>query len=382
MESLPLPQSNVQWHAALTHFPITLLFVAVFFDIVALFYKRPGLREFSLWMLTLCVISLPFSLLTGWLTGREFKRAPVGYDQHWQAAVITSVLALALLIWRLVSKDKMPRMARVAVLTLTMACAMGVGFTGHQGGEMTFGGREAPTVAEAPPPPPPPNDSSQQIASAADRMAKAVGVLDKSADRVAIAAAARNKPAPAPPPPNVVVNPKIEAVPPDALNNAANKLSEVASRFEETAAKMDRIAQALESNVGKAGPAIAAGPAVTVKGTGGTGSKTAGNATPAPGATAKATPAASPADLKLIAAGKTSFFKEANGCLDCHAMDGQGRAKNGDLTHIGSKPYDVEWHIAHLKDPKSKVPGSKMPAYDDLPADELRALAVYMVSKK
>src|SRR5688500_7357477 len=123
MENLPLPQRNVQWHAALTHFPITLLFVAVFFDIVALYYKRTGLREFSLWMLTLCVISLPFSLLTGWLTGREFKRAPVGYDQHWQAAVITSVLALVLLVWRLASKDKMPRMARVMVLTLTMACA-------------------------------------------------------------------------------------------------------------------------------------------------------------------------------------------------------------------------------------------------------------------
>ena len=46
-------------------------------------------------------------------------------------------------------------------------------------------------------------------------------------------------------------------------------------------------------------------------------------------------------------------------------MDGKGRAKNGDLTRVGSKPCDVEWHIAHLKDPASKVPGSKMPAYDD-----------------
>ena len=382
MENLPLPQSNVQWHAALTHFPITLLFVAVFFDVVALFYKRPGLREFSLWMLTLCVISLPFSLLTGWLTGREFKRAPVGYDQHWQAAVITSVLALALLVWRLASKDKLPRMARVMVLTLTMACAMGVGYTGHQGGEMTFGGREAPTVAEAPPPPT--DNSGQQIASAADRMAKAVGALDKSADRVAIAAAARNKPAPAQAPPNVVVNPKIEAVPPAALNDAATKLSEVASRFEETAAKMDRIAQALESNVGKAGPAATGGPAVTVKG--GTVASTkgtdSGNATPAPTATGPIIAAVAKLDPKLVSAGKTSFFKEDNGCLDCHAMDGQGKPKNGDLTHIGRKPYDVEWHIAHLKDPSSKVPGSRMPDYKDLPADELRALATYMVSKK
>ncbi|HEY0074496.1 MAG TPA: DUF2231 domain-containing protein [Abditibacteriaceae bacterium] len=369
MESLPLPQSNVQWHAALTHFPITLLFVAVFFDIVALFYKRPGLREFSLWMLTLCVISLPFSLLTGWLTGREFKRAPVGYDQHWQAAVITSVLALVLLVWRLASKDKMPRMARVTVLTLTMACAMGVGYTGHQGGEMTFGGRAAPVEAVAPPPA---NNSGQQIADAATRMAEAAGNLDKKTDRVLVAAATAKKPAPAPTP--IVVTPTVTTVSPDALTNAANKLNEVASRFENTAEKMDRIAQLLESTANKPIAPVPTGPAIA-KGTGGA-TGAGGKATPVP------TESGPKLDPKLIAAGKQSFFKEANGCLDCHAMDGQGNAKNGDLTHVGSKPYDVEWHIAHLIKPKSKVPGSKMPPYDDLPAEELRALATYMVSKK
>lgn len=363
MESLPLPQSNVQWHAALTHFPITLLFVAVFFDIVALFYKRPGLREFSLWMLTLCVISLPFSLLTGWLTGREFKRAPVGYDQHWQAAVITSVLALVLLVWRLASKDKMPRMARVTVLTLTMACAMGVGYTGHQGGEMTFGGREAPTEASAPPV----NNSGQQIADAATRMAKAVGTLDQKTDRVLIAAANNKKPQPAPAP--VVVTPNVTTVSPDALTEAANKLNEVASRFENTAEKMDRIAQLLEANASKQPSPAPTGPKIVQGGT-------------TKGGTPAATPEAPKLDVKLIAAGKKSFFSESNGCLDCHAMDGQGKPKNGDLTHIGRKPYDVEWHIAHLKDPPSKVPGSRMPAYNDLPAEELRALATYMVSKK
>lgn len=354
METLPLPQSNVQWHAALTHFPITLLFVAVFFDIVALFYKRPGLREFSLWMLTLCVISLPFSLLTGWLTGREFKRAPVGYDQHWQAAVITSVLALVLLVWRLASKDKLPRVARVIVLTLTMACAMGVGYTGHQGGEMTFGGREAPAEAAAP------VDPNQQIANAANKMAQAAGKLDQSTERVFVAAVGKKSPAPPAPAPA----PVIQTVPPSAIDDAATKLNDVAARFESTASKLEKVAQVLESTSNKPAP-VATNP---VKG---------GTTMPA------ATPEPPKLDAKLIAAGKASFFKEDNGCLDCHGMDGQGRPKKGgDLTHIGSKPFDVEWHIAHLKDPPSKVPGSKMPDYANLPADELRALAVYMVSKK
>ena len=359
MQNMPLPQSNVEWHAAITHFPITLLFVAVFFDIVALFFKRPALREFSLWMLTLCVISLPFALLTGWLTGREFKRAPVGYDQHWQAAVITSVLALVLLVWRLAAKDKLPRMARIAVLTLTGACAMGVGYTGHQGGEMTFGGRDV--AAEAPAP----LDPNQQIANAANKMAQAAGKLDQSTERVFVAAVGKKSPPPAPAP---APAPIIQAVPPDAITDAANKLSEVASRFDSIAGKMEKVAQVLEETSKRPAP-VATAPPVAVKG--GT-----------PAATPVKGPDKSGPDPKLVAAGEKLFFDENVGCTDCHAMNGKGRAKNGDLTHIGSKQGDVDWHIAHLHDPKSKVPGSKMPAYDDKTPDELRALAVFMVSKK
>src|SRR5215216_3494290 len=111
MRELPLPQSWVEWHAALTHFPITLLFVALFFDIVALFWERPRLRETSLWLLTLAVVALPFALLSGLFTGRDYRRAPLGYDQHWQAAVITSVLALVILVWRLAARDQVSRWA-------------------------------------------------------------------------------------------------------------------------------------------------------------------------------------------------------------------------------------------------------------------------------
>lgn len=366
MSGLPLPQDNVQWHAALTHFPITLLFVAVFFDIVALFYRRPALREFSLWMLTLCVISLPFSLLTGWLTGREMRRPPVGYDQHWQAAVITAVLALVLLVWRLASKDKMPRMARVAVLTLTMACAMGVGYTGHQGGEMTFGGRSSESeVVKAP------ADSNEKIANAAEKMGNAAGKLDVATDRLALAAQGKKVPPQSAAPP-VIVKPTINAVPPEALDRAAQSLESVARRFETTAGKMERITQDLQSlkTASGTGGGTPSPPVVVDGGTGGT----KGGATPAP---------AKGVDPVLVAKGEKLFFDEDNfGCTDCHSMEGKGRPKNGDLTHTGSKQPDVEWQIAHLKDPPSKVPGSKMPAYNDKTADELRALAVYLVSKK
>jgi cytochrome c peroxidase len=128
---------------------------------------------------------------------------------------------------------------------------------------------------------------------------------------------------------------------------------------------MERIAQVLE-NTSKA--PTPSGPTVSVPG-----------ATPAPAAT----PAKSSLDPKLVAQGQKLFFDEDNfGCTDCHAMEGKGRAKNGDLSHQGSKQPDIEWQIAHLKAPSSKVPGSKMPPYNDKTPDELRALATFLVSKK
>ena len=367
MPELPLPKSWVEWHAALTHFPITLLFVALFFDIVALFWNKPRLRETSLWLLALGVLSLPFGLLSGYFTGQEFKRVPVGFDDHWKAAVITSILALALLVWRLVYKDKLPRMARATALTLTGACAMGIGYTGHQGGEMTFGGRDSGTEIVEATPAPASDAGAERIALAADKMGVAAGKLDVATDR--LANASQSKTAPAPVTPNIIVKPQINAVPPSALESAAQKLENVASRFEQTAAKMERISQNLQNvKPNSAPPATGGGVKIETPG----------------GPTAKATsaPAQPGLDSKLIARGEKIFFDEEVGCLDCHSMNGKGRPKNGDLTRAGAKQSDIEWHIEHLKDPKSKVPKSKMPAYDDLPADDLRALAVFLVSKK
>ncbi len=366
MPELPLPKSNVEWHAAITHFPITLLFVAVFFDLVALFYRRPGLREFSLWMLTLCVISLPFSLLSGWLTGREYKRAPVGYDQHWQAAVITSVLALVLLVWRLAAKDKLPRTARIMALTLTGACAMGVGYTGHQGGLMVFGGRTAETaVAEVPAP----DVGAERIALSADKMQVAADKLGVSTDRLAQAAASKV----APPPPIVIEKQPINVVPADALNTAAQKLEGAAARFEQTAKKMEQIAETLK-NTKTAAPAPVA-TSVQPSGTKPNGK----TPTPAPAATQ---PAKSDLDPKLVALGEKLYFSEDLACDSCHKIDGKGGKKGPDLTYAGRLHGDIEWQIGHLKDPAKYVPGSKMPDYADQSPENLRALAVFMVSKK
>jgi cbb3-type cytochrome oxidase cytochrome c subunit len=85
------------------------------------------------------------------------------------------------------------------------------------------------------------------------------------------------------------------------------------------------------------------------------------------------------------------------------------RRAGPDLMNEGTRPYDVDWHLAHLYEPKAKVPGSTMPPYrflfeerpvgkgnpaealvlpkgtvpegiEIVPTDAARALAAYLVS--
>jgi cbb3-type cytochrome c oxidase subunit II len=55
-----------------------------------------------------------------------------------------------------------------------------------------------------------------------------------------------------------------------------------------------------------------------------------------------------------------------------------------DLAHVASRPHGAfkEWHIVHLKDPQLTSPGSVMPSFAHLPADELEALAAYLLTLK
>jgi cytochrome c oxidase cbb3-type subunit II len=51
-----------------------------------------------------------------------------------------------------------------------------------------------------------------------------------------------------------------------------------------------------------------------------------------------------------------------------------------DLKFVAHRWPSKEWHIAHLVDPRSTEPESIMPAFAHLPADELDALAEYLLS--
>ena len=55
-----------------------------------------------------------------------------------------------------------------------------------------------------------------------------------------------------------------------------------------------------------------------------------------------------------------------------------------DLTHVASRPpgNSREWQVQHLREPQRLSPGTLMPSYRHLPAEELEALVVYLMTLK
>lgn len=77
------------------------------------------------------------------------------------------------------------------------------------------------------------------------------------------------------------------------------------------------------------------------------------------------------------------LFAES-GCLTCHIYSGAGSSNLGapDLTAEGAKGRGLEWQIKHLECPSCVVPGSPMPAYKSLGADNLKKIATFLEASK
>jgi mono/diheme cytochrome c family protein len=87
------------------------------------------------------------------------------------------------------------------------------------------------------------------------------------------------------------------------------------------------------------------------------------------------------------AAGKEVFQRS---CARCHRIGGSegggggfGRSRGPDLGTIG-RTRDADWLMGFVRDPKSRKPGSNMPAIPPqrLTDEDLRAVAVYLASLK
>lgn len=81
-------------------------------------------------------------------------------------------------------------------------------------------------------------------------------------------------------------------------------------------------------------------------------------------------------DRALAAHGRTVFA--AQGCAGCHGIDGLKGVGGPTLKDTGREHPDADYYVRYVKSPQSVDKGSTMPAYPQLKADELRALAEFL----
>lgn len=80
-------------------------------------------------------------------------------------------------------------------------------------------------------------------------------------------------------------------------------------------------------------------------------------------------------------AGKAVFAAQ---CTNCHSIGGMGGRRGPDLSHVGAESeHTAQWIAEFVKDPKSKKPGSRMPAFGNrIPDSDLKALSEYLAGLK
>lgn len=67
------------------------------------------------------------------------------------------------------------------------------------------------------------------------------------------------------------------------------------------------------------------------------------------------------------------------GCVACHRIHGTGGAVGPDLSFVGDRRPDREWHLKHFRNPQSVSPGSIMPKFP-LTDQELQDLTSYILT--
>ncbi len=127
-----------RFHPLLVHFPIGLLVVAFFFEMLTIGGKRLGLREGTHWMVYLGAIFATLSAVFGWLLrSQEDYRGDLA-DNHQYAGIATAVLALiTAAILRATLKGKLSdfRVYRIGL----MATVIVLTIAGHLGANLTHG---------------------------------------------------------------------------------------------------------------------------------------------------------------------------------------------------------------------------------------------------
>ncbi|MCL5284010.1 MAG: c-type cytochrome [Armatimonadetes bacterium] len=115
--------------------------------------------------------------------------------------------------------------------------------------------------------------------------------------------------------------------------------------------------------------------------------KQAANVQSVPAAASLTTATPQPADLNSTQPSKQAsrirkgaLLYAESGCTNCHFIGDKGGSIGTNLNNEGTRGHNLGWQIAHLENPQSKVPGSKMPSYQSLGLHKLRDIALYLNS--
>jgi mono/diheme cytochrome c family protein len=73
-----------------------------------------------------------------------------------------------------------------------------------------------------------------------------------------------------------------------------------------------------------------------------------------------------------------AYLFDLHGCRSCHRVDGDGGKVGPDLSSVGLKGFDKDWHIRHLKNPGNLVKGSRMMNFGHLTDGEMDSIITYV----
>lgn len=134
-----------QFHPQIVHTPIALLIFSAFFALLGRLFDRDWLRKTAMLMLMIGALGVFVAMRSGFyahdVPEHEQGVPEEAIDEHAAKALITFRLAMAALLAYVIAtrlKGTAKSAVNVLGLTLQILAAVGVGFTGKEGGELVF----------------------------------------------------------------------------------------------------------------------------------------------------------------------------------------------------------------------------------------------------
>ena len=129
------------FHPLLVHFPIALILMAAFFELLHRFTRDAILDRLALWLLCFGGLAAAFAAASGWIA--EQTVAPVAaahevLEHHRMAGYLTLGLAAAQIAWRIATGRRGGPRPRWLFAVALLGLAGLVAFAAHQGGQLVY----------------------------------------------------------------------------------------------------------------------------------------------------------------------------------------------------------------------------------------------------